>query len=55
LQQRRATAPTAHFASFDVQGRPSAPDGDEPIRSTKARTAMRMLEQAVGNLLYEVV
>jgi len=55
LQHRRAIAPTAHFASFDVPDRHSAPGSEEPIRSTKARTAMRMLEQAVGNLLYEVV
>lgn len=53
LQDRQASAPTTNFASFDNARVLSAPSQSMPLRSTAARTAMRMLEQSIGNLLYD--
>lgn len=53
LQQRQASAPTTSFASFDAARAIAAPGKPAPLRSATARTAMRMLEQTVGNLIYD--
>ena len=53
LQQRQARAPTMTFAAFDRTRSQPARSEPAPLRSNVARTAVRMLEQSLGNLLYD--
>jgi peptidoglycan/xylan/chitin deacetylase (PgdA/CDA1 family) len=53
LQQRQARAPTMTFAAFDRARSQSMSSEPTPLRSNVARTAVRMLEQSLGNLLYD--
>ena len=53
LQQRQARAPTMTFAAFDSIHSHPARSEPVPLRSNVARTAVRMLEQSLGNLLYD--
>lgn len=53
LQRRQAQAPTMTFAAFDRTHSHPAQSEPVPLRSNVARTAVRMLEQSLGNLLYD--